>query len=194
MDIILDSLIRNRRTNGIHVGKEQKMTELERALTHIKTRADAWAVKEVEDALSQEPCDDIAQERYKDLCEYFGGAKDILKSREDFKAWLGRIKWHIRKAEELYEKYENKQEPCTDAVSRQAVLDRIRESIETYHNQYTTDMLNMWGLFTQFIKEMPSVRPQEPIDAISRDALWIETTSTHISRQKAGKIRNETDN
>ena len=47
-----------------------------------------------------------------------------------------------------------------DAISRQAVLDRIRESIETYHNQYTTDMLNMWGLFTQFIKEMPPVNPQ----------------------------------
>lgn len=30
------------------------MTELERALLHIKTRADAWAVKEVEKALSQE--------------------------------------------------------------------------------------------------------------------------------------------
>lgn len=74
-------------------------------------------------ALSQEPCDDIAQERYKDLCEYFGGAKDILKSREDFKAWLGRVKWHIRKAEELYEKYEYKKEPCDDAVSRQYLID-----------------------------------------------------------------------
>ncbi len=53
------------------------------------------------------------------------------------------------------------QESCEDAISRQAVLDRIIESIETYHNQYTTDMLNMWGLFTQFIKEMPPVKPQE---------------------------------
>lgn len=59
-------------------------------------------------ALEQEPCDD-AQELYEDLCEYFGDAKDILKSRKDFKAWLGRVKWHIHKAEELYEKYE--QEP-----------------------------------------------------------------------------------
>lgn len=31
------------------------MTELEHAIKHIKTRADAWAVKEVENALSQEP-------------------------------------------------------------------------------------------------------------------------------------------
>lgn len=45
------------------------MTELEHAIKHIKTRADAWAVKEVTEALrsisvrmdkalSQEPCDD----------------------------------------------------------------------------------------------------------------------------------------
>jgi len=34
------------------------MTDLERAILHIKTRADAWAVKEVEKALSQEPCDE----------------------------------------------------------------------------------------------------------------------------------------
>lgn len=34
------------------------MTDLERAILHINTRADAWAVKEIEKALSQEPCDD----------------------------------------------------------------------------------------------------------------------------------------
>lgn len=65
----------------------------------------------VKQASSVNPQEPIAQERYEDLCEYFGGAKDILKNRDDFKAWLGRVKWHIRKAEELYEKYE--QEPKT---------------------------------------------------------------------------------
>jgi len=70
------------------------------------------------EALEQQPCEDIAQERYKDLCEYFGGAKDILKSREDFNAWLERIKWHIRKAEELYEKYEYKKEPCEESEDK----------------------------------------------------------------------------
>ena len=49
-----------------------------------------------------------------------------------------------------------------DAISREAVLDRIKESVATYGNQYTADMLNMWGLFTQFIKEMPSVTPSRP--------------------------------
>ena len=32
--------------------------ELQDAIRHIKTRADAWAVKEIVDALKQEPCDD----------------------------------------------------------------------------------------------------------------------------------------
>jgi hypothetical protein len=70
-------------------------------------------------ALEQEPNEDVAKEIYEDLCEYFGEAKSILNSREEFKKWLDRVKWHIRKAEELYEKYEYKQEPCEDAVSRQ---------------------------------------------------------------------------
>ena len=47
-----------------------------------------------------------------------------------------------------------------DAISRQAVLDRIEESVAKYGNQYTADMLNMWGLFTQFINEMPSVHAE----------------------------------
>ena len=46
------------------------MTELERAILHIKTRADAWAVKEIEKALSQEPCDDaISREAVMRLIE-----------------------------------------------------------------------------------------------------------------------------
>ena len=76
--------------------------------------------------LDQEPCNDAAKERYEDLCEYFGEAKDILKNREDFKAWLGRVKWHIHKAEELSAENDDlrdqlamrdrfqKQEPCED--------------------------------------------------------------------------------
>ena len=59
------------------------------------------ALDEAIKALEQEPCEDVAKECYEDLCRYFGDAKDILKNREDFKAWLDRIKWHIRKAEEL---------------------------------------------------------------------------------------------
>ena len=80
---------------------------------------------------------------------------DAEPDTESAKAQVLALFWVL----ELLDKYAE-QEPSDDAISRQAVLDRIKESIETYHNQYTTDMLNMWGLFTQFIKEMPPVNPQ----------------------------------
>ena len=121
-----------------------------------------------------EPCDDIAQERYKDLCEYFGGAKDILKSREDFKAWLGRVKWHIHKAEELYEKYEYKQEPCDDAVSR---LDKIRQIIAIPNSVIQEDVMKYQMICELLKDELPSVTQKSgkwhrKHDSIVNDWLW----------------------
>lgn len=65
-------------------------------------------------ALEQQP---IAEERYQDLIEYFGDddvAKCVLEDREEFKKWLERIKWHVRKANELARKLE--QQPSEDTV------------------------------------------------------------------------------
>jgi hypothetical protein len=123
--------------------------ELIKVLNMVEAHGLAEEAKQMAiQALSQEPCDDIAQERYKDLCEYFGGAKDILKSREDFKAWLGRVKWHIHKAEELYKKYEYKKEPCDDAISRQAVLDGIAEWIVDGYADSEADCSHISSLVT----------------------------------------------
>lgn len=47
---------------------------------------------------------DIAQERYQDLIEYFGDekvAKTILESKKEFKAWLERLRWNTKKVDEL---------------------------------------------------------------------------------------------
>ena len=55
-----------------------------------------------------------------------------------------------------------------DNISRQSVLDAITASINQYGGRYTTEQLNMWGLFAQMIKEMPSARP-EP-----KKGKWIE--------------------
>ena len=53
------------------------MTELERALRHIKTRADSWAVKEVEKALDNE---NVLEQIQADIYEHFmaidGGVHD----------------------------------------------------------------------------------------------------------------------
>lgn len=51
------------------------------------------------------------------------------------------------------------EQPCKDAVSRQAILKWIKESVELYANTYSIDMLNMWMLFEEQIKAMPHVTP-----------------------------------
>lgn len=54
----------------------------------------------------QEPTtnNNLPQERYQDLIDYFGDkevSKTILEDRKEFKAWLERVKWHIKRADEL---------------------------------------------------------------------------------------------
>jgi hypothetical protein len=73
-----------------------------------------------------EPCDDVAKDCYEELCRYFGDAKDILKNREDFKAWLDRIKWHIHKAEELSAEND-------DLRDQLAMRDRFQKQEPTGH-------------------------------------------------------------
>lgn len=54
----------------------------------------------------------LAQERYQDLIDYFGDketAKIILEDREEFKAWLERLEWHVKKADELARELEQLQ-------------------------------------------------------------------------------------
>ena len=58
----------------------QKMTDLERALLHIKTRADAWALKEVEKALSQN-CVGSTQKRVGNALDM--RCDDVLKQIRD---------------------------------------------------------------------------------------------------------------
>lgn len=68
----------------------------------------------------------LAIERYQNLVDYFddeNAAKTILGDEEEFNKWLKRIKWHVRKADELGRKLES--EHCNDAVSRTDVINQI---------------------------------------------------------------------
>ena len=47
-----------------------------------------------------------------------------------------------------------------DVIRRQSVLDAITASINQYGGRYTAEQLNMWGLFTQMIKEMSSAEEE----------------------------------
>ena len=168
------------------------MTTLEKIRAEIlfKNRYQFWeygidTYLKIDDVLAvldkyaeQEPCTD-AQERYEDLCEYFGDAKDVLKSRKDFKAWLDRIKWHIHKAEELAAENDDlrdqlamrdrfKQGPCDDVVSRQAVLDVCKHKGKdcircSFYNIKFIDERTVKGYCTlgKAVRELPPVRPQE---------------------------------
>ena len=56
---------------------------------------------------------DLAQERYQDLIDYFGDeeeAKTILEDRKEFNAWLERLKWHVKRADELARELEQLQD------------------------------------------------------------------------------------
>ena len=115
----------------------------------------------------------LAIERYQDLVDYFDDkdvAKTILGSREEFKKWLERIRWHVRKIDELARKVDQK--PCEDAISRQAVLD-MATVIET--DDYSGNEI-MEVVDTEDIKALPSVTPtskpeQSCEDAVSREAV-----------------------
>ena len=69
---------------------------------------------------------DLAQERYQDLIEYFGDekvAKTILESRKEFKAWLERLRWIVKRVDELDRELEQIKETTkndlgVDCISR----------------------------------------------------------------------------
>lgn len=55
----------------------------------------------------------IATERYEDLCEYFGCREyPILTDRREFKKWLARVKWYVKKVDESVRR--SKDEWCTE--------------------------------------------------------------------------------
>lgn len=48
-----------------------------------------------------------------------------------------------------------------DLISREALKKVIEDSVAKYSGQYSTDMLNMWGLFAKIIDNAPTVeRPK----------------------------------
>jgi hypothetical protein len=146
---------------------------------------------ERDDAVSRTPTrpaqEALAIERYQDLVDYFDDkdvAKTILGSREEFKKWLERIRWHVRKADELARKVDQK--PCEDCVSRQAVLD-MASVIET--DDFSGNEI-MKVVDVDDIKALPSVTPaskpeQSCEDAVSRKEMLDYQEYLH------GKMSNE---
>lgn len=122
----------------------------------------------------------LAIERYQDLVEYFSdkdAAKTILGDREEFKKWLKRIKWNVRKVDELARKLEQK--PCEDTVNRAEVVDELNR---LGRNAFKDD--TDYDNFFAFLDSLPSVTPtQEWIPCseglpLERHAVLVRTAYT----------------
>lgn len=53
-----------------------------------------------------------------------------------------------------------------DLISREALKKWVDDSISQYGNQYSTDMLNMFGLFKEVIDNAPTVEVDDLKNAI----------------------------
>lgn len=140
----------------------------------IKTKT-AEALEMAIKTLEQEPTtkNDLAQERYQDLIEYFGGEDIVLKDRKEFKAWLERVKWHVKRADELARELEQikgttKENLGVDAVSRDEVCRYVAEFVN--HEFSTREEEELIDNIITGIEHLPSVTPQEP-----RKGHWIES-------------------
>ena len=110
---------------GVAIGKEKTIRGMEKATAHRV---------------------------YKELLEYFGD-DSILEDDKEFKKWLERIKWYVKKADELYRKYECQKEPCEDAISRE----KLKKWLDM--NFSFGGALRKIELFDRLDKELPSVTP-----------------------------------
>lgn len=108
------------------------------------------------------------------MIEYFSDekvAKTILESRKQFKAWLERLRWNVKRADELAEELDQIKEAtknnlAVDCISR-ADVNRIiceyrDDAVETGSER---DLERAYGANAvgALISELPSVTLQEPI-------------------------------
>ena len=133
---------------------------------------------------------DLAQERYQDLIEYFGDekvAKIILENRGQFKAWLERLRWNVKRADELARRLEQIKETTkndlgVDCISRQAVIDELKRY---FHDEYyqRTSIQDCRDCFIEdVLNHLPSVTPQP------RKGHWIRVDKDKLRCSKCDVI------
>ena len=135
---------------------------------------------------------DLAQERYQDLIEYFGSkevAKAILGSRKEFKAWLERLRWNVKRANELARELEQIQRPNKNdlGVETTTMIDKSNFSQE----QYKADLQSAYDCgYAQAKNDLG-------VDCISRQALYDalyerfhEEDTNNITNVTLGSVRN----
>lgn len=116
---------------------------------------------------------DVARERYEDLCEYFNNnphtIETILNDRKEFKAWLERMHWHVLECNKLARKLEalegKDNVPDTnvgDIISRQTAIKALHDEIV---RRRISEDSNDDGSLDEFdtediLRKLPSTRPE----------------------------------
>ena len=155
------------------------MTELEKAIRHIKTRADAWAVTEVTEALqsisermdkalSQEPCD---------KCKYFDG-----NSCHHYDYKVG----YTQGYEDASNRF--RQEPCDDAISltKEAYSDLCLRASKADDLQRALDMEK--GAYNALVKNIQCDDAIGRKDAIIQISWDFPTLKLPKIKESLGKL------
>ena len=157
--------------------------------------------------LEQEPTtkNDLAQERYQDLIEHFGDekvAKTILESRKEFKAWLERLRWNVKRVDELARELEQlkgttKNDLGVDCISRADARKAIIEYqySDSFCEEHNIDHSINTSMALLALSDLPSVTPQEPKTKIeesnfSREQYVLDIDTAWKCGYEAGKKEN----
>ena len=98
----------------------------------------SWWIMEYKEPTTK---NDFAQERYQDLIEYFGDekvAKIILEDRKEFKAWIERLKWHVKKVDELARELEQIKGTANKAYHKFKHVDSFTEADDDFYSVLDT--------------------------------------------------------
>ena len=163
------------------------MTELEHAIKHIKTRADAWAVKEVTEALqsiserldkalSQEPCTDAVSRE--DAIESIA---NIDETDGTVAIFTGKQVIALLKDLPSVNAIQHTN-TLGDAVSREAVLDAIKRI-----SLGQTDVVKVSMMTEDYVEKLPSVTQKSGhfIDGVH--AMGYREGYKDAQKQKSGK-------
>lgn len=166
------------------------MTKLEHAIKHIKTRADAWAVKEVTEALqsiserldkalSQEPMREFTEEEAK----AYSKALDKMYKPTGFNVF---------------------NEPCDDAVSREELLKAIdtwdKFGVDDTNSLFRLDNLSL-PYYVPYIHYDDVIKCIKGMPSVTQSGKWIDGVHAmgyregykDAQKQKSGKWIEELD-
>ena len=158
---------------------------------------DWWNAEYKEPNKSENPTDsttknNLAQERYQDLINHFGDetvAKTILGNRKEFTAWLERLRWNVKRVDELAKELEQmkgttKNDLGVDAVSREAVHDMLENLPITVEDKW----FNWLQKACMRLAELPPVTPQD-IDYKAQYESFTKKSEIVISQLRADRDR-----